>query len=175
MSELAKKSCDLLHLFCDMKEVDEDTYYRFSNVKAMDWLKFKVDAVTAALDRKSVCTSTRSVGLDQLKFLGQADSSTSDKLRYACSLIEDYLPPDVTAQLRSHMKLPEMAVKKIHDVGESTSASGDKALPKEDYFVDPNYGMKVEEQKLTRAQKQLAKVDKKNIQPITAFFNSKPK
>ena len=163
-------------MICDTEDVDGDKYYRFSIAKAMDWLQSKIDAVTAVLDRKAVITSTRSVGMDQLKFLGKVDSNRSDQARYACSLLEDYLPPEVAVHLRKHLKIPDSVVQTPRDAVQSGgSASGGKELPKEDYFVDPKYGMKIDEQKLTRAQKQLAKVDKKGIRPITSFFTSKPK
>lgn len=170
-----------LSAICDAKVVDDQTYFRFSQDKAMDWLQSKVDNICQALVQQSISTSSRSVGAENMKFLGAKESGSDEceRKRYAVSLLEDYLSPDMALQLRQRLHSSDQPqIPQEQFVSPATvslaAASSSKATPQEDYFVDKKYGMKVEEIKLTRSQKQLAKVDKKGMQPITSFF-SRPK
>ena len=172
MQELARQNRRHLPSVCDDKEIDGETYYRFSEERTIKWLERKVEALSEVLRRKKVSTSSRSVGLENMKFLEDGGRMEADRLRYACALLEDYLPPDLASRFRSHLRVSDAAPPPKTD---SRAASSAKEMPTEDYFVDAKFGMKAEEVKLTRCQKQLAKVDKKGMKPITSFFQSKPK
>lgn len=172
---LARNSISRIVDICETKEIDGETFYRLSSSpKTMDWLQSKIDALVVVLDRKSISTSTKSVGVSQLKFLGKEDSSRGDKVRYAFGLLEDYLPPNVALDLQKHLNIAEsVTLPQAESSGDA--GNGSKDPPKEDYFIDSKYGMKQEEKKLTRSQKQLAKVDKTGMKPLSAFFKPKPK
>lgn len=175
---LAKDNCVQLRSICDVQQVDDEEYFRVDNEKIMSWLQLKVDAVCSELEKKSISTSTQSVGLENLKFLGSNESSNStDRVRYACSLLVDYLPSELATQLHQKLQIADSVSQPSHAPvpGASSSSSNGKAAPKEDYFISEKYGMKVDEPKLTRSQKQLAKVDKKGMKPIKSFFTTKPK
>ncbi|XP_026920581.2 ribonuclease H2 subunit B isoform X2 [Acinonyx jubatus] len=140
----------LLQHVTEEKEIDKKKYYKYSKEKTIKWLEKKVNQIVAALKTNNVNVSARV----QATAFFSGDQASSDKeedyICYAHGLVSDYIPRELSDDLCKYLKLPE------------PSASL------------PNPPSK-KNNKMTAAQKALAKVDKSGMKSIDSFFAAKNK
>ncbi|XP_046935253.1 ribonuclease H2 subunit B isoform X3 [Lynx rufus] len=140
----------LLQHVTEEKEIDKKKYYKYSKEKTIKWLEKKVNQIVAALKTNHVNVSARV----QATAFFSGDQASSDKeedyICYAHGLVSDYIPRELSDDLCKYLKLPE------------PSASL------------PNPPSK-KNNKMTAAQKALAKVDKSGMKSIDSFFAAKNK
>ncbi|XP_040304287.1 ribonuclease H2 subunit B isoform X2 [Herpailurus yagouaroundi] len=140
----------LLQHVTEEKEIDKKKYYKYSKEKTLKWLEKKVNQIVAALKTNNVNVSARV----QATSFFSGDQASSDKeedyICYAHGLVSDYIPRELSDDLCKYLKLPE------------PSAS----LP-----TPPSK----KNNKMTAAQKALAKVDKSGMKSIDSFFAAKNK
>ena len=171
------KQESLISLINDVRDVDEDKYYRYNSKKAMEWLSGKVTKVIEVLKKKDIKASTKSSGIKGLTSSAQDASSDEDLRRYAVGLLRQYLSRDVEKQLFEHLGLNEMETPQPSISTNTNKPVTSSSGPKEDYFVQnlaKSSAMTAASNKnLTRAQKDLLKVDKSGMKSLSSYFTKK--
>ncbi|XP_048197385.1 ribonuclease H2 subunit B isoform X1 [Perognathus longimembris pacificus] len=165
-----------LHHVTEEKEIDKKKYYKYSEEKTLKWLEKKVHQTVAALKANNVIVGAR---VQSALFSG--DQASNDKeedyVRYAHGLISDYIPKELSDGLSKHLKLPEPSAPLPNPPSKKPKLSDETVEAKEDYTKFNIKDLKTEKKsnKMTAAQKALAKVDKSGMKSIEAFFGAKSK
>ncbi|XP_053203225.1 ribonuclease H2 subunit B-like [Panonychus citri] len=168
----------------DVKELDNEIYYRLDEKKLITWLKAKVNQIINCLQQMKIEVSVNSTKI--AGFSSARDTKTDEKeyIRYAVNLLSKYLPEDVLTSLREIYNLEkekeiEPETKPIASStpkGQKRPIDGAKCEPIDNYCKEevPVNGA-AKKAKLSRSQKELEKASKQSgIRSISSFFTKKP-
>ncbi|XP_071064428.1 ribonuclease H2 subunit B isoform X2 [Dasypus novemcinctus] len=166
-----------LHHVTEEKEIDSKKYYKYSKEKTLKWLEKKVGQTAAALKASHIPVGAR---VQSAAFV-PGDQASGDKeedyICYAHGLISEYLPKELSDDLAKYLKLPEPLTSLSNPPSKKIKLSDEPVEAKEDYtkFNSKDLKMEKKNNKMTAAQKALAKVDKRGMKSIDAFFGAKHK
>ncbi|XP_042766060.1 ribonuclease H2 subunit B isoform X4 [Panthera leo] len=167
----------LLQHVTEEKEIDKKKYYKYSKEKTIKWLEKKVNQIVAALKTNNVNVSARV----QATAFFSGDQASSDKeedyICYAHGLVSDYIPRELSDDLCKYLKLPEPSASLPNPPSKKVKLSDEPVEAKEDYtkFNRKDWKTEKKNNKMTAAQKALAKVDKSGMKSIDSFFAAKNK
>ncbi|KAK7005697.1 ribonuclease H2, subunit B, partial [Favolaschia claudopus] len=81
---------------CDVKEITEDiTVYRFSPEKVVEWLRLKVERLSRPETVEISRTMVRNLAKDGLMEDGKEELLKLGRVRAACDLVAQYIPPPI--------------------------------------------------------------------------------
>lgn len=159
---------------CNCKGSDDIVAYKSEESKILAWLSLKVSKLSEHLMKSDINVKLGSKDSAYIRVEKDLKQKEEECMRYAWSMISDYVPHPWVEKLKENLKIKEevitQAVKrqKLND----TTAKG--TGPVEDYR-DHTATKKTVAPKLTSTQKALNKVDKKGMKTMGSFFKSKPK
>ncbi|XP_061184325.1 ribonuclease H2 subunit B-like [Saccostrea echinata] len=162
-----------LHNITDIKGSDDLQAYRYNEEKLLSWLQSKIEHLAEKLSEREICVS----GAQSSTYVRTKRAMTAthdDYIRYAYGMVCDYIPTDVSARLKEHMKIPEVVEKKENEPP-SKKAKMDDITPTEDYSQGKSEVKSAKASKLTVGQKKLSKVDKSGMKSLASFFSPKAK
>ncbi|XP_043556366.1 ribonuclease H2 subunit B isoform X1 [Chiloscyllium plagiosum] len=166
-----------LHHITDEKEIGNRKFYKYNQEKTLGWLKKKAEQTVKALKDTSISVGGGVQSSMLIRNKPVTEVTEEDYLRYAHGLLSDYIPADLSIELRKFLELPAVPTKTA--VGEPPSKKrkiSDKPVEAEEDYTKFNSDSKEKKpSKMTAAQKSLAKVDKSGMKNISAFFASKNK
>lgn len=178
LSNVLKGCEECVQHIADVKVLGDDKVYRHNEAKALIWLEKKVAAVSEVLKARDVTVgaSCRSSALVRSK--KDSRPTEQDYVATAYSIVADYILPELSAQLKSCLKLDlktESIVEKTPEAPPAKKLKGAESVqPVEDYSKDILKNVKgVATPKLTASQKKLQKVDKTGMKSISSFFAKK--
>jgi len=161
-----------LKVIADVKGADDFKAYRYNKTNTLKWLKKKVCAVVAALEKQGVNVSS---GANSSIFQ-QSSKSTNvakeDYVRYAHGIVSDYIPESLSQQLYEYMGIQEPKREKpdIQEPPHKKARTG-SLEPLEDYSSGVNAVKGAGTPKLTIAQKKLTKAT--GMKSMASFFKPK--
>jgi ribonuclease H2 subunit B len=169
-------SANELCTVADVKDAGGDcNVYRYNSEKTLVWLRQKVEALVSALQQNDVNANASVATFIRSKC--DAESSNDEYIKYACGMICEYLSNDLSQLLTDSLGLKDDAENYANeDMPHLKRARLESALPMtpvEDYSMHGAVAGNRKPEKLTNAQKQLSKVDKKGIKSISSFFTAK--
>ena len=169
-----------LPLICDTKEVGDTLYYRLSEEKVINWLRYKVEHLCGHLELiPDIATLVRAQASG---FRSRGTTVTPTELvKIAIGFLGEYLEPEWITVLESKIGLnsAEAAVKAQAIV----YASEAEVAPRQKR-THPNGGFEDEmmkevapspKKKVNIHAARLEKVDKRGMSPITSFFKAAEK
>ncbi|KAK3583662.1 hypothetical protein CHS0354_021403 [Potamilus streckersoni] len=167
-----------LHQVSQTKGSDSLYAYKFDKEKTLSWLKIKTERVAEVLEEKkiSVCGAHSATFVRSKKF---ATGSKDEYLRYAHGMISEYLPQDLSSDLRQYLGIPSAPEKRQSEAENppSKKVKLEDITPTEDY--SKMRGIQEDKakskSKLSAAQKKLSQVDKTGMKSISSFFSPKSK
>ncbi|XP_022107024.1 ribonuclease H2 subunit B-like [Acanthaster planci] len=174
-----------LHCISSVRGASDVQAYRFDRDKTLDWLKAKTERLAGKLEEKEVHVTSGAHAATFVRSSKGNNATKEDYLRYAASMISDYVTSDLSKQLFGHLGIKEVTDKKTAEPDTPSSEPPAKKArlstangePEEDYSKNFNGNATTSEKskpKLTAAQKALSKVDKSGMRDIASFFG-KPK
>jgi ribonuclease H2 subunit B len=93
---------------CDIKELPgEVLVYRYSQTKTINWLRKKVEALSAELKSQNVHVGSGSVSATLVKSLKNNSASKEDYLVYACGMVCEYLDERLTTVLSQEYSIKD--------------------------------------------------------------------
>uniref|UniRef100_A0A8C3G2S1 Ribonuclease H2 subunit B n=1 Tax=Cyclopterus lumpus TaxID=8103 RepID=A0A8C3G2S1_CYCLU len=166
------RSLASLHHIAEEKAVGQQTFYRYSPEKTMNWLKKKVERTVGVLKARSVSVGG---GVKSTTYIRvKSESGDEDYRRYAHGLISEYVSEDLSKELLKHLQLPELASPKETEPPSKKRKLSDKPVEaEEDYtkFNSADFTRKPCGTMMTAAQKSLAKGDKTGMKTMSSFFS----
>ncbi|GAB5566322.1 ribonuclease H2 subunit B isoform X4 [Prionailurus iriomotensis] len=147
------------------------------NAPFKKYLQKEVNQIVAALKTNNVNVSARV----QATAFFSGDQASSDKeedyICYAHGLVSDYIPRELSDDLCKYLKLPEPSASLPNPPSKKVKLSDEPVEAKEDYtkFNRKDWKTEKKNNKMTAAQKALAKVDKSGMKSIDSFFAAKNK
>lgn len=177
---LLLKLCELEKLLphvTEEKEIDNKKYYKYSKEKTLKWLGKKVNQTVAALKTNNVNVSAQVQSTAFFSGSQVSNDKEEDYVRYAHGLISDYIPRELSDDLSKYLNLPETPPPLSTPPSKKVKLSDETVEAKEDYTKFNTKDLKTEKKnnKMTAAQKALAKVDKSGMKSIDSFFGAKIK
>ncbi|XP_053419690.1 ribonuclease H2 subunit B isoform X3 [Nycticebus coucang] len=167
----------LLRHVTEEKEITNKKYYKYSKEKTLKWLEKKVNQTVVALKTNNVNVSARVLSTAFFSSDQVASDKEEDYIRYAHGLISEYIPKELSDDLSKHLQLPELPASWPNPPSKKIKLSDEPVEAKEDYTKFNSKDLKTEKKnnKMTAAQKALAKVDKSGMKSIDTFFGAKVK
>jgi len=175
LEECLTKQC--LMQICTCKGDDEFVVYKADNDKILQWLVTKVQRVAAHVksSKIGVCPGASS------NFNRTGSKSESDCLRYAWTVVSDYITPSWSVKLKDKLGVTD-PIKEVKEVKDDTSQPSKKQKLNnntegvvEDYRDHTAKKIEKKPSKVSASQKSLEKVNKKGMKSMTSFFKAKPK
>lgn len=165
----------------DLKDAMGTSVYRYNKKKTLSWLKKKVLLVSKCIAEKNISTSDGSKVSSFIQRKGASLYCSEETCnRYACQLVSEYLPDEISKELFDTLGLQvEQNEKKGPEKGTNAQPQkkmkGEAVEPEDDYTKQINTDVLQSKQKtkLTTAQKQLLKTDKTGMKNISSFFKKK--
>ncbi|CAI7994497.1 Ribonuclease H2 subunit B [Geodia barretti] len=94
---------------CDVKELPGEVFvYRYSQPKTINWLRKKVEALSAELQSQNVHVGSGSVSATLVKSLKNNSASKEDYLVYACGMVCEYLDERLTTVLSQEYSIKDV-------------------------------------------------------------------
>ncbi|GIY61840.1 hypothetical protein CDAR_464982 [Caerostris darwini] len=169
------KCCDLeelLNIF-DSKEAAGYQVFSFNKTKSLHWLQKKADYMSSSLKSKEISITDGS----KASCLQTNDNKENPEVlqSYACHLISDYLSEEHSKQLFESLGLQMKEEKPKLENSQGAAKQNTCISPTDDYskMYSMNSINEKQKPKLSAAQKQLMKVDKKGMKTISSFFQKK--
>lgn len=131
--------------------------YKYNDEKTLRWLKIKVERTVEAIKATGFFVPRGDHG----------DEDDREVIEYAFGIVTSYTDLSVTCRLRTHMNIRSKPQKR-HSIG-TDNHSQSKRIKNENNIS----GKKTP--KMTRAQRELSKVNKKGMKSISSFFSSSSK
>lgn len=133
--------------------------FKYSREKTLAWLTIKINGIKMALGRSGMFISASD----------EDDKENEDiHLAYAFGILSNYIPSDIANILQSHLNIKKKPDKRqAHD---TLSRPQSKKMKTESVVTKSQ-----KQPKLSRAQRELNKVDKKGMKSISSFFAAKKK
>ncbi|OXB77212.1 UNVERIFIED_CONTAM: hypothetical protein H355_012579 [Colinus virginianus] len=158
------------------KEIGSQKFHKYSQEKTLRWLKKKVNQTVKALKSNNICVGERIYAATFVSSK-QITDAEEDYVRYAHGLISEYITEELSKELSKYLGLPEHTISAPEPALKKRKLSDVPVEAEEDYtkFNSSNLKNKKTNNKMSAAQKALAKVDKSGMKSISSFFNSKPK
>ncbi|XP_061082566.1 ribonuclease H2 subunit B isoform X1 [Conger conger] len=166
-----------LLLVAEEKEVGSQRFYRYSQEKAVEWLKKKAEQTVKALKKSGVSVGGGVKSTTYFRTKQECNVQEEDYLRYAHGLISEYISEDLSKQLQKVLQLPEiLSPKDVEPPSKKRKLSDGPVEAGEDYtkFNSASF-IRKPPKKMTAAQKSLAKADKSGMKSMSAFFSPKVK
>ncbi|NXA33835.1 RNH2B Ribonuclease, partial [Eudromia elegans] len=165
-----------IHHVTEEKEIGSQKFHRYSQEKTLKWLKKKVNQTVKALKSNNIIVGQRVQSATFINGNPNTDSE-EDYVRYAHGLISEYIPEDLSKELSKYLGLPELTSPTQEPQLKRRKLSDVPMEAEEDYtkFNSSSLKNKKANNKMSAAQKALAKVDKSGMKSISAFFTSKTK
>jgi len=174
---------DSLAQVADFKDVSDLQVLRYNTERAMSWLRMKVTRLVDALKVTEVHVSGGSQVTTFVRSKKDSSATEGDYLRYAWGILSDYLPEEISGQLKVELGIQEPSKNVSKSPAKEESLSKKRKLdgpvvPTEDYSGPGAGGAKngaplTKAAKLSAAHRALEKVDKKGMKSITSFFTKK--
>ncbi|GFW32977.1 ribonuclease H2 subunit B [Trichonephila clavipes] len=144
----------------------------YNKTKTLHWLQKKVDYLCTSLKSNDININD---GSKAASLQTDDDKENPEVLQnYACHLISDYLSKELCLDLFKSLgiQLKQEKPKSEDSEGKSKNTC---VSPTDDYSLQYSMNSAQEKQKtkLSAAQKQLLKVDKKGMKTISSFFQKK--
>lgn len=171
------RSLPSLHHIAEEKEVGSLRFHRYSQEKALQWLKKKVERTVNALRKSNVSVGEGVKSSTYIRVKTESDANEEDYLRYAHGLISEYITEDLSKDLLKHLELPELTSPKENEPSSKKRKLSDLPMEAgEDYTkLNSKDFARKPPKKMTAAQKTLAKVDKTGMRMMSSFFSPKVK
>ncbi|GFT19210.1 ribonuclease H2 subunit B [Nephila pilipes] len=164
---------ELLNVF-ESKDAVGYKVFCYNNTKTLHWLQKKVDYASSCLKSNDINITD---GSKAASLQTDDDKENPEVLQnYACHLISDYLSKEHSIDLFKSLGLQLKLEKPISEDLEGKSKKQNTCeSPTDDYSKKYLVSSAQEKQKakLSAAQKQLLKVDKKGMKTISSFFLKK--
>ena len=171
-----------ISLIADVKELDNEIYYRLDEKKLILWLKAKVNQIIKCLQHLNINVSSTSTKVANFSSARETKADEKDYVGYALNLLSKYLPEDIFTSMSEIYHLKEEVEPEPKPVTNSTPKGqkrpigGVKCEPIDNYCTEevPVNGAS-KKARLTRSQKELEKASKQSgIRSISTFFTKKP-
>ncbi|GFR02743.1 ribonuclease H2 subunit B [Trichonephila clavata] len=165
-------SDELLNIF-DAKDAAGYKVFCYNKTKTLHWLQKKVDYLTTTLKSNDININDGSKAAS----LQTDDKENPEVLQnFACHLISDYLSKELCLDLFKSLGIQlKLEQPKSEDLEGKSKKQNTCVSPTDDYSLQYSMNSAQEKQKtkLSAAQKQLLKVDKKGMKTISSFFQKK--
>ncbi|CAH8501628.1 unnamed protein product [Dicrocoelium dendriticum] len=170
---------DRLSLICDVKTLGDQTLYRYSKDKALNWLSTRVSHQVRSVASSITPSMTDAAAPDYAADSKQAEALMINQLtddecqRFAFQLISDYLDPELASELAERMGISTHPVNgdsksNLENLNPlSSTGKSDSAQPTEDYS---NSLSKFGSSKGAESQGPKKRKTIKGVQSITNFF-----
>ncbi|KAK6195811.1 hypothetical protein SNE40_001164 [Patella caerulea] len=162
----------------DVKGENDFKGYRYNKDKTLSWLKAKVDNLTDGIIEKGIQV-IKSQSAMYVKSNKEEKLDRDAYVKYSYGMISDYLPLQISQELKTYLGIPDCEEKVSHNPVEEPPAKRVKLediKPLEDYSKQNDDKKKPTlSKKLSMAQKKLEKIDKKGMKSLSSFFSPKPK
>ncbi|XP_064615350.1 ribonuclease H2 subunit B-like isoform X2 [Liolophura sinensis] len=163
----------------DIKGDDDLKVFRYNKEKTLSWLKLKVEKVVDRLQQRNVLIGSVGQSATYVRSLKEQSVTEDDYRRYACGLVSDYLPLELSSLLVDYLDIPVKPDPSPVEEPPSKKVKLEPAdlNPTEDY----SKGQKKLDNKMqkngsmTAGQKKLLSVDKTGMKNISSFFSPKSK
>ncbi|XP_055934202.1 ribonuclease H2 subunit B-like isoform X1 [Argiope bruennichi] len=165
---------ELLNIF-DSKEAAGYRVLCYNNIKTLHWLQKKVEYLSSSLKQKQISINDGS----KAACLQTNDDKENPEIlqSYAYHLISDYLSEELSKELLKSLglQIKEDKPKSENDAQGASKKQNTCTSPTDDYSKKYSMSSAQEKQKtkMSAAQKQLMKVDKKGMKTISSFFQKK--
>ncbi|KAJ8253487.1 hypothetical protein GJAV_G00213670 [Gymnothorax javanicus] len=178
-SRLLRSARTLVSLpqIAEEKEFGSQRVYKYSQEKTMEWLKKKVSQTVKALKKSNISVGGGVKSATYIRTKQECNVQEEDYLRYAHGLISEYISEDLSKELQTVLRLPEIVSPTESEPPVKKRKLSDTPVEAgEDYtvFNSASFARKPPK-KMTAAQKSLAKVDKTGMKTMSAFFSPKVK
>eukprot|EP00111_Clytia_hemisphaerica_P017871 TCONS_00052865-protein len=183
---LRQLECCLTHNMllnvCDTKGADDIIVYKSNQEKITKWLSQKITTMAKYLESSKINVK-QGAQISGYNRSSEGQNNKESSLRYAWEMVSDYITEDRSLQLKENfgIKDPVKTVKteekldppqaKKQKLNNDPDANCLEDYRNKDAPKKKNTGTT----KLSRAQKQLDKVDKKGMKTMSSFFAVKPK
>ncbi|XP_053141091.1 ribonuclease H2 subunit B isoform X2 [Hemicordylus capensis] len=166
-----------VHHIVEEKEISGRKFYKYNEEKTLKWLKKKVDQTVKVLKDQDVCVGGKVQSATFISGKQITDATEVDYILYAHGLISEYIPEELSTALAKYLRLPQVTSPPAEPAPKKRKLSDAPVEAEEDYtkFNTGDLKNKKASNKMSAAQKALAKVDKSGMKTISAFFNSKTK
>ncbi|XP_060089326.1 ribonuclease H2 subunit B isoform X1 [Heteronotia binoei] len=165
-----------IHHVVEEKETGGRKFCKYSEEKTLKWLTKKVNQTVKVLKDHDVSVGGKvqsATFISSKKLIGATEE---DYIRYAHGLISEYIAEDLSTTLSKYLRLPEVAVPPKEPLPKKRKMSDAPVEAEEDYTKFNTIDLKSKKaNKMSAAQKALAKVDKSGMKAISSFFGSKSK
>ncbi|XP_053141095.1 ribonuclease H2 subunit B isoform X5 [Hemicordylus capensis] len=137
----------------------------------------EVDQTVKVLKDQDVCVGGKVQSATFISGKQITDATEVDYILYAHGLISEYIPEELSTALAKYLRLPQVTSPPAEPAPKKRKLSDAPVEAEEDYtkFNTGDLKNKKASNKMSAAQKALAKVDKSGMKTISAFFNSKTK
>ncbi|XP_048362056.1 ribonuclease H2 subunit B [Sphaerodactylus townsendi] len=158
------------------KETGGKKFYKYSEEKTLKWLTKKVNQTVKVLKKHDVCVGGKVQSATFVSSKKLSGATEEDYVRYAHGLISEYIPEELSATLAKYLRLPEVAVPSKEPPPKKRKTADEPVEAEEDYTKFNTIDFKGKKaNKMSAAQKALAKVDKSGMKTMSSFFGSKTK
>ncbi|KAG7446298.1 uncharacterized protein BT62DRAFT_931747 [Guyanagaster necrorhizus] len=162
-----------LRRVCEMKEVASNiTVYRFSSAKVVDYVRKKVDHMSSFPVIEMSRSITRNLAKDGLFDDGREVLLAAAKMKIACDLICQYLPPPESASLLASYDFADLTafMKQLEEENLTTIANSGKGTKT---LKETNGDKKRKITKGSQGVEKLKKANVKGMAKLSTFFLQK--
>ncbi|KAG8187516.1 hypothetical protein JTE90_019947 [Oedothorax gibbosus] len=167
-------STELLNIF-DTKESSGFKVFCYNKTKTLHWLQQKAKYLASSLKNKSIDINDGSKSTSLRT--NEEKENPEILLNYSCHLISDYITEELSIELFKSLglKMKQQKSKNEDNLQGKAKKQNTAVSPTDDYSAKFSMNSIQEKQKtkLSSAQKQLMKVDKKGMKSISSFFQKK--
>ncbi|XP_007421276.1 ribonuclease H2 subunit B isoform X1 [Python bivittatus] len=164
-----------IHHLAEQKEIGGKKFFRYSEEKTLKWLKKKVNQLVKVLKENNIPVGGKVQAATFISNNPVNSGTEEDYIRYAHGLITEYVPEELSTALAKYLCLPQSTDLPAEPASKKRKLSDAPVEAAEDYtkFNTVDLKNKKASNKMSAAQKALAKVDKSGMKAMSSFFRPK--